>query len=239
MLPDGRVLYIGGFYWDGEVAVAAPAEVWDPATETLIPAGELGRARVAHTSTLLPSGRVLVVGGERLGEHGGGGPELPSAELWDPATASFSPAGSLADPRYNHTATLLSDGRVLVVGGRLDGEGELEDGSFGCCVAHALTTAEVWDPATESFSATGSLAGGRISHTATHLPDGRVLVAGGGGDDPSGIEIWDPTTGAFEPSTPLSEARARHTVTLLPDGRLLVIGGWGEGRTTSVEMRSP
>jgi hypothetical protein len=64
-----------------------------------------------HTATLLPDGRVLVVGG------GNGTGPTASEELWDPATATFSRAGSLAGARMMHTATLLPDGRVLVVGG--------------------------------------------------------------------------------------------------------------------------
>ncbi len=97
----------------------------------------------AHTATLLPDGRVLVVGGMDVDDH-----TLASAEIWDPATGSFEPTGSLAEGRDFHTATLLPDGRVLIVGGR-----------------GGLHPAEVWDPATGSFSPAGSLA---IGHYATH-----------------------------------------------------------------------
>ncbi len=121
--------------------------------------GSLGTARHKHTATLLPDGKVLVVGG--VGSSG----YLASAELYDPATGVWSATGSLTTARYNHTATLLPDGKVLVVGGY---------GSSGY-----LTSAELYDPATGTWSTTGSLATARDKHTATLLPDGKVLVVGG------------------------------------------------------------
>ena len=102
------------------------AEEGPSATGTFGPAGSLAEARISHTATTLPDGRVLVVGGQNLGGI------LASAEVWDPATASFGPAGSLAEGRRDPTATLLSDGRVLVLGGEDDD--------------HFLASAEVWEP---------------------------------------------------------------------------------------------
>jgi hypothetical protein len=198
LLSDGRVLVVGGVGPDGERTGSAVA--WDPATASFSPAGSLAEARGEvlgcawclagsgrHTATLLPDGRVLVVGGD-----GGDAGAVASAEVWDPATALFSPAGSLAEARFAHTATLLSDGRVLVVGGA---------GSFPpdspSSAGHA--SAEVWDPATASFSPAGSLAEARYRGTATGLPDGRVLIVGGAFRDDNGswhsspdAEIWEP-----------------------------------------------
>ncbi len=109
------------------------AEVWDAATASFDAAGSLQQARVGHTATLLPDGRVLVVGG--VGRRYD---DLASAEIWDPATSVFAPAGSLTRGRSYHTATLLPDGRVLVVGG------EDSDG--------AMASAEVWSPSTSPSS---------------------------------------------------------------------------------------
>jgi hypothetical protein len=127
---------------------------------------------------MLVDGRVLIVGGD------GATSPMASAELWDPQTASFGPAGSLAERRggqaTGHSATLLPDGRVLVVG--------------GFSANGALASAELWDPQTASFGPAGSLAQARGHHTATLLPDGRVLVVGGyGGDDDffASAELWE------------------------------------------------
>jgi hypothetical protein len=222
LLRDGRVLVAGG--WGDP----ASAEVWDPATASFGPAGSLGEARSDHTATLLLDGRVLVAGGSD------GGNSSASAEVWDPTTGDFGPAGSLTEARYGHTATPLPDGRVLVVGGW---------GSGG-----SVALAEVWDPATDTFGPAGSLAEARSSHTATRLRDGRVLVVGGGfvgGEFGHGFsasaEVWDPTTGDFGPAGSLTEARLTHTATLLRDGRVLVVGGEGidEQPLASAEVWGP
>jgi hypothetical protein len=119
-------------------------------------------ARVGQTATLLPSGQVLIVGGE-----GDAGP-LASTELYDPKTGQFSRTASMTTAREDHTATLLSDGRVLVAGG-VDAGG----------VSSPLASAELYDPKTGEFSAAGSMTTGRDSPSATLLPDGRVLIVGG------------------------------------------------------------
>src|SRR6266542_1914314 len=125
--------------------------------------GSLGVERSGNTATLLPSGKVLVAGGSHL--VNGNFTVLSSVELYDPATGSWSPTGSLGTARAIHTATLLPSGKVLVTGGF---------NGFS-----SLSSAELYDPATGSWSPTGSLATGREIHTATLLPSGKVLVAGG------------------------------------------------------------
>jgi len=139
LLPDRRVLIVGGKR--KSQYPAGTAEIWDPETTSFGPADLFTADRLFHTATLLRDGRVLIVGG---GEGGGSGNGIaePPAEVWDPATATFGPAGSLlVGTRPGHSATLLSDGRVLVVGG--DAGCEKND-----CTAHA--SAEIWDPVTAS-----------------------------------------------------------------------------------------
>ena len=116
-------------------------------------------ARSGETATKLADGRVLVTEGCET-----------AAELYDPTTGSFTPTGSLSVKRASKTATLLADGRVLMTGGYDCGRGG-EDGIW--------PTAEIYDPATGTFSATGPMVTGREFHTATLLADGRVLIAGG------------------------------------------------------------
>ena len=170
--------------------------------------GSLAEARSGHTATGLPDGRVLVIGGR--GERKSDVAAPASAEIWDPATGSFSQSGSLAHPRIGHTATRLSDGRVLVIGG-----------------ADGNVPAELWDPATGSFQVSGMPTVMRTGHTATALPDGRVLVAGGYGGEGmiAHAELWDPVTGTFTANGTLHEVRSHHSATLLPDGRVLLVAG--------------
>ncbi len=209
-------------------AVPALGAEEPPATGTFSPAGWLDEGRLSHTATALADGRVLVVGGASAD---GGGVLLDSAELWDPATATFSPTGSLAVAREWHSATLLLDGRVLIVGGRS------YDGT--------LRSAEVWDPVSGTFSPGGSLAEPRENHAAALLPDGRVLVAGGWNVEGASVthasaEVWDPATGTFGPASPLSEARREASVTTLHDGRVFILGGDGaSGFLASAEIWDP
>ena len=223
LLPDGRVLIVGGCC-AGPLAVSS-AEIYDPKTGKFSLTGSLATGRYYHTATLLPDGRVLIVGG--LGDSG----PLASAEAYDPLTGKFAPAGSMAVRRYYHTATRLSDDQVLIIGG------------FGADAG--LNSAELYDPTTSKFSPTGAMVGtggvdpitgipvcvtepsrcARYDQTATALPNGQVLVAGG----ELGLitaELYNPASGLFTRTpTDMGTGRTQHTATLLPDGRVLIAGG--------------
>jgi hypothetical protein len=181
--------------------------------------------------TLLDDGRVLIVGGP-FDPDGEG--FTAAAEVWDPATEAFEPAGVLTQGRAHHTATLLADGRVLIVGGT-DGD-------------RAFADAELWDPATGRFGPAGSLDQARSFHTATLLEDGRVLVAGGWDwtSEPAltSAEIWDPETVSFVATGSLLQPREIHTATRLDDGRVLIVGGRSrvpgqEAGTADAELWDP
>ena len=221
-LADGRVLITGGgpASWVSPVGrYLASAELYDPATGTFSPTGSMSSTREDQTATLLSDGRVLIAGGDDAGSHA-----VASAELYDPTTGTFSPTGPMTTARGFHTATLLEDGRVLMVGGD---NAAWSSGPF-------LASAELYDPTTGTFTATGSLAVGRQYHTATRLSDGRVLITGGGGGDGGtslgSAEIYDPTTGTFTATGSMTAGRIYQTATLLADGRVLIAGGLPNGR---------
>ena len=216
LLPNGKVLVAGGrtFFYD-----LASAEIYDPASGTWTPTGSLNTPRRSHTATLLPNGKVLVAGGTRE-DNGYLVYSINSAELYDPATGTWTPTGNLATARGDHTATLLSSGKVLVTGGRpsFSGAGNLP-----------IVSAELYDPASGTWTSTGDLNTGRWSHTATLLPNGNVLAAGGYGNGVvlMSAEIYDSATGTWTPTGNLLARRADHTATLLPDNKVLVAGGYG------------
>jgi N-acetylneuraminic acid mutarotase len=225
LLPNGKILVAGGY--DNKAVYLASAELYDPASRTWTTTGRLASARFNHQATLLPNGKVLVSGG--YGSAGSG----TSAELYDPASGTWSKTGRLANDRSGHTATLLADGKVLVVGG------VARNDDF-----QVLASAELYDPASGSWSETGNLNTGRWAHTATLLPDGKVLVAGGYNFAATGplasAELFDPATGTWSTTGSLAVQHSDHTATLLPDGQVLVAGGYNiDGPLASAELYDP
>jgi WD40 repeat protein len=193
LLSDGRVLIVGGF--DGTTTrpltmSLASAELYDPETGTFSPTGSMTTPRVDQTATLLSDGRVLIAGGVDSTGDASAGKVLASAELYDPETGTFSPTGAMATARGIQTATLLSDGRVLIAGG--SDFGVIAGGSASpgdVLEGNILASAELYDPKTGTFSPTGSMTTVRVDHTATLLSDGRVLIAGGAD---SSAELYQP-----------------------------------------------
>ena len=211
LLANGKVLVTGGADQDPTGTALASAELYDPSTSTFTQTGSMAVGRFLHTATLLQNGKVLIAGGALTSTSA----PVATAELYDPVTGSFTMTGAMATAREQHTATLLADGKVLIVGGTTStGAGDLQP----------TATAEVYDPSTGSFSVTGSMAEARSLHTATLLPGGNVLVAGGGIEN-STAELYDPATGSFSITGGMEIGRSGHTATLLPNGSVLVAGG--------------
>ncbi|MEP7340283.1 MAG: kelch repeat-containing protein [Acidobacteriota bacterium] len=220
LLRDGRVLVAGGRDANNQPLVSA--ELYDPATDRWTQAGNLNEARADHSAALLKDGRVLIVG-------------YRSAEVYDPATDKWTSTaemkiGAMSAASYNGApVTLLADGRVLVVGG------------YAGLLSFAHDRAELFDPATLTWSATGALNFARYSPTATLLPDGKVLVAGGVNrlDRPTASEIYDPVTGKWAIAANIKLPRSGHTATSLPDGNVLLAGGAVSETGRETEIYNP
>ncbi len=236
LLNSGEVLMTGGF--NDVLGSLNSAELYNPVTRTFTQIIEhMAAPRELHTATLLPDGDVLVAGGLNLWNRR----TQSSAELYNTLSQTFTHTrGEMSDDRFGHAACLMADGRVLVVGGT-----SVLFGRNG--YAHVLASADIYNPATETFSRVRSeMAVGRDRPTATLLPDGKVLVAGGQGSDGASIgfsEIFDPVTETFSKviSNQLTP-RMAHCASILPNNKVILTGGWSapaHATTSSVEEFDP
>ena len=220
LLISGKVLIAGGWVQSKGSVTQGVTELYDPGTGAFTSAGNLLTSRAGHTATLFitgpDAGKVLLAGGLIAGP----GAETSSTEIYDPTAQTFTTTGALQTARFDHTATLLTTGKVLIVGG-------------AAAAGTALASAELFDPATGTFAATGNLQTARQGHTATLLSDGKVLIAGGQDAAPNYLktaEIYDPVAGTFTAvAGMMATARTQHTGTLLTTapnaGKVLLTGG--------------
>ncbi len=177
--------------------------------------------RSNHAAALLPNGRVFVVGGNNSSVY------LASAEVYNPASGTWSTARAMGTTRASPTLTPLSNGKVLVAGGN--------NGS-------QLASAELYDPATNTWSTAGSMYIGRSGHRAVLLPNGKVLVAGGynGFSQMSSAELYDPATNTWSTTSAMASARSGHMLMLLPNGKVLAAGGYnGSTYSSTAELYDP
>jgi hypothetical protein len=211
LLPSGKVLVTGGQATiSGNDTFTATAELYDPATGAWTSAASMSTSRGSGCSALLAAGKLLVLGGSD--------PDM--AAVYDPAGNTWtSTTQQMSAARFLPACVLLDSGKLLVTGG-LDAAGTA-----------STATAELYDPATGAFTATGSMSTARYWHTATKLADGKVLVAGGctGGwpclSSTASAELYDPVAGTWSGAGSMPSAVVAHTATRLASGKVLVAGG--------------
>jgi N-acetylneuraminic acid mutarotase len=210
LLPNGKVLVAGGGF--NETDATPSCELYNPADGTWTSTGSMKFPRVYHSAVLLLNGKVLVACGSlhRLGD------DIQTAELYDPATGTWAETGGLSATRDEFTATLLMNGKVLVTGVASVAK-----------ASSSTSSAELFDPISQTWALTGSMNSARQSHRAVLLANGRVLVSGGlkDGNALTSTEEYDPNTGTWQALGALTHGRAFHSATLLPDGKVLAAGG--------------
>lgn len=209
LLNNGKVLISGGE--DNTTRIVSKiSEIYDQDLGTWTSTGNMTTGRGNHTMTLLPNGKVLAVGGVTDSN----GTVTNTAELYDPVTGIWAATGSMSTARVLHSATLLQNGKVLVAGGT----------STSPATATDTASAELYDPATGNWSSTGNMANVREFHTATLLPNGKVLVAGGTN---ANAELYDPNNGQWS-AAGTSHFIMRPAATLILNGsKLLLVGAAG------------
>jgi hypothetical protein len=225
LLGNGKVLLIGSDVLDNTTAL------YDPVAATWSPTGVAAHPRWGFGMTVLATGGVLISGGFSIEGYA---PAILEAEVYDPASGSFSSAGTMHRMRNGHAPVRLKSGRVLVSGGYPQAPDPTP-----------ASSTEIYDPKTHTWSLGKELPEPRWIHTTTLLRDGRVFLVGGSGGAGEGsalasAELYDEDSNTFTATAPLNVARFSHTATLLPDGRVLIIGGNdGSQMLSSVEVCTP
>ena len=162
LLPSGKVLVAGGATGASDALISS--ETYDPTTRLWTVGAKMVQARSDYASLMLASGKVLFIGGENIN-----GLSIRNAELYNPSSGTFTATGSMVATREEHTAVLLANGNVLVSGGN----------KLTATSSTPLSSAELYNPATGTWTATGSMSNARSGHTSTVLTNGYVLNCGG------------------------------------------------------------
>jgi hypothetical protein len=240
LLKDGRVLVAGGVVFKpGDPFYGIPeearAEIYDPRVDEEAGADPWSFAGTGlpdfdrQAYTLMPDGKVLATGGSA------GGLAQPSAGLFDPAIDTWKPTTwPLAIARYGHTATLLHDGKVLLLGGYTaqDSTGAFPQSNF-------VLTSDTFDPGGNTGISVVFSDVPRVEHTATLLANGMVLIVGSAYASNADSVLFDPQNTEHFVSTGMPMDRCLHTATLLKDGRVLIAGGSGVGSQRTAWIYSP
>jgi hypothetical protein len=217
VLADGNVLVVGG-------ASSAASDFYDPISNSWTSVGAMSTARNYQAGTILANGSVLVAGGQD--ENGN---TLASAEIYNPTTQTWTLTGSMTTPRFLHSASLLPNGEVLVAGGWST-----------CCTSsqYPLSSSELWNPTTGTWTAIGNMANPHADQTATVFSNGNVLIAGGQNyaqgslqevGESAATELYEYATGTWNSVGNMTVARDYAGAALLSNGSVLEAGGAAGG----------
>lgn len=223
LLPNGEVLVAGGW------PAVSSAELYNPTSNTWTLTGSMALGRAMFTAILLSNGQVLAAGG-----YFGMFPTA-KAELYNPATGTWSATGSMNVARENYALAVLPGGQILVAGG-----------ATAQRFLGVTNSAEIYNPSTGTWTRTGSMSTARQGATATLLPSGKVLVAGGSkfinSTAYATAELFDPSTGTWSLTGTMNVRRAQHIATLLAANGLVLVAGGGDGYTfytNTAELYNP
>lgn len=236
LLNDGRVLVSGGAnYINWESNYLASCEIYDPITEQWSLTDPLPIRRYFHTMTLLKDGRVLVTGGA-YSQSGEPFTQLKSCAIYDPLTNHWIPVRNINYPRSGHTATLLKDGRVLVVGGNVS-TSPTSDYFYKSC--------EIYDPLIDQWKIVDSLKYPRTHHSAALLPDGRVLIISGhyAVSYPNitylkSCEVYDPINNIWTETDSIKLPQSGNSLVMLADGNIFISGGYYQNKYCQLFLTS-
>ena len=243
LLKNGLVLVAGGMCIESNKCFipCTTCELYNPATGTWSQTGSIHGMSVYGFTTLLKNGSVLIF-------VASGNGKTISCELYNPITGTWSQTGSIHDKRSSPTATILKNGLVLVAGGMCIGDSSKY--TIPC------TTCELYNPATGTWSQTGSIHDKRSNHNATLLKNGLVLVAGGMCIDDNKIkdhsqpskdcvtfattcELYNPSTGTWSKTGSTHNKCLGHTATLLKNGSVLIFVTSSDNKITTCELYNP
>ena len=238
---QGRALFAGGS-GDG-VTTSDNAYAYDHDLDSWTSLAVLNTARMGHAQTTLTNGKFLVTGGTTAGIEASA---LTSCEIYDVTTDTWTPVSDMNEARADHEQILLPNGKVLVIGGRTLASGDYLHETLDE-VGPVLATCEIYDPDTDIWTKTGRMSIARIQHKAIALPDGRVLVVGGIGFNPTqpadiptalrDAELWNPTTGAWQPAGRTAFERDTPVVAYLSSKNQVIVAGGSA--TTRTELFDP
>lgn len=238
-LANGTVLLTGGANYNYLVAASGfpyvglpsvEAMTYDPHTGTWTKQAKMHEQHRQHSMNALADGRVLVAGGRtRALSPNGAEFTVANTEIYDPATNGWAGAAPMHQPRYDHQAVLLPDGRVLVAGG------SYAETKGTVVTVTTLNSAEIYNPQSDTWETIAPMATPRVGYSLTILLDGTVLAVGGAGSALTSAERYDPDQQRWLPTSNLSVGVRNHTATCLANGNVVLAGGYNSPEGSASE----